>query len=73
VATSGYFGYLAGPPLIGFAAEAAGLPAALAIVCAACRLVAAGAAFIPPVRDTLTPELPVTTDAITHTTEGSHA
>jgi MFS family permease len=73
VATPGYFGYLAGPPLIGFAAEAAGLPAALAIVCVACGLVAAGAAIIPPVRDTLAPELPVTTDAITHTTEGSHA
>ena len=73
VATPGYFGYLAGPPLIGFAAEAAGLPAALAIVCVACGLVAAGAAIIPPVRDTLAPELPVTIDAITHTTEASHA
>lgn len=73
VATTGYFGYLAGPPLIGFAAEAAGLPAALAIVCVACGLVAAGAAIIPPNRATLAPELHLTTDAITHTTEGSHA
>jgi len=32
VATTGYAGFLAGPPLIGFAAEVAGLPAALGIV-----------------------------------------
>ena len=43
VATTGYFGYLAGPPLIGLVAEAAGLPTALGIVCAACALVACGA------------------------------
>jgi MFS family permease len=73
VATTGYFGYLAGPPLIGLAAEAAGLPAALAIVCVACGLVAAGAAVIPPARATLARELHLTTDAITHTREGSHA
>ncbi|HEU4440290.1 MAG TPA: MFS transporter [Methylomirabilota bacterium] len=44
VATSGYFGFLAGPPLIGFAARMAGLPFALGLVCAACALVAVGAA-----------------------------
>ena len=52
VATTGYFGYLAGPPLIGLAARAAGLPAALGIVCGACALVAAGAVIVPPPRIT---------------------
>jgi hypothetical protein len=33
VATSGYTGFLAGPPIIGFAAEVVGLGAALGIVC----------------------------------------
>ncbi len=46
VATNGYCGYLAGPPLIGLAADLVGLRAALGIVCAACGLVAAGAAMI---------------------------
>jgi hypothetical protein len=48
VATTGYCGYLAGPPAIGLAAAVAGLPLALGIVCAACGLVAAGAAVIQP-------------------------
>ena len=43
VATTGYLGFLAGPPLIGLAAEAVGLPAALLIVVIACVAVAAGA------------------------------
>ena len=37
---------VAGPPLIGLAAEAAGLPAALGIVCAACALGARGAPLL---------------------------
>jgi fucose permease len=43
VASTGYVGYLTGPPLIGLAAEAAGLPAALGVVAAACTLIAVGA------------------------------
>jgi MFS family permease len=43
VATTGYLGFLAGPPLIGVTAEATGLPAALGIVAAACAAVAIGA------------------------------
>ena len=50
VATTGYVGYLAGPPLIGVAAEGAGLPAALGIVCAACAVVAGGARLVLPSR-----------------------
>lgn len=41
VASAGYFGFLAGPPFIGFAAQAFGLPAAfalLAVLCAAFAL-----------------------------------
>jgi MFS family permease len=55
VATTGYFGFLAGPPLIGLAAEAAGLPAALGIVCTACGIVACGAQLLLPSRTTLAP------------------
>lgn len=40
VAWLGYLGLLAGPPVIGLAAEAVGLPAALGIVCAATAAVA---------------------------------
>ena len=43
VATTGYLGFLAGPPLIGLASDAIGLPAALGIVSASCALVAVGA------------------------------
>jgi hypothetical protein len=32
VATAGYFGFLAGPPTIGFIAEFTGLPMALGVV-----------------------------------------
>jgi len=70
VATTGYLGYLAGPPLIGLAADAAGLPAALGIVCAACALVAVGAALIPPPRDLLAP--PAGRGAVTSNVEGYH-
>jgi len=47
IATTGYGGYLAGPPLIGFAAGLTGLPAALGIVAACCAVIAAGAAALP--------------------------
>jgi MFS family permease len=47
ITTTGYAGYLAGPPLIGCAAELAGLPAALGIVAACCAVVAAGASVLP--------------------------
>src|SRR5207245_2817435 len=43
VATTGYVGFLAGPPAIGLAAEVAGLPAALGIVALACAAVALAA------------------------------
>jgi fucose permease len=43
VATVGYFGFLAGPPSIGLAAEVAGLRVALGIVGALCALISAGA------------------------------
>ena len=39
VATTGYVGFLAGPPAIGLAAEVAGLPVALGIVALACAAV----------------------------------
>ena len=72
VATTGYFGFLAGPPLIGLVADAAGLPAALGIVCAACAIVAGGAAIIPPPRSGPAPPGHVVTGAFTTNTEGSH-
>ena len=40
VATTGYLGFLVGPPLIGLAAEVAGLPAGLGIVSILCVLIA---------------------------------
>lgn len=40
VTATGYFGFLAGPPLIGIAAEATSLPLALTIVVAFCSLIA---------------------------------
>jgi MFS family permease len=46
VATTGYFGFLAGPPLIGLVAEAAGLRIALGIVCALCAVITAGAGMV---------------------------
>ncbi len=47
VATPGYLGFLAGPPLIGLAAEHSSLPAALGIVCVACAVVTVGARTLP--------------------------
>ena len=47
VATTGYFGYLAGPPLIGLVAEATSLPVGLALVSACCALVAIRAGAVP--------------------------
>ena len=44
VSTLGYFGLLAGPPVIGFLADAVGLPAALALVAA----LAGGVALLAP-------------------------
>jgi MFS family permease len=40
VATTGYLGFLAGPPLIGLVAEVAGLAIGLGLVCAACAVIA---------------------------------
>lgn len=45
ITTAGYFGLLAGPPLIGFAAEYLTLPGALTIIVACCLLVSACAPF----------------------------
>ena len=54
VATTGYCGYLAGPPVIGLAAELAGLPLALGTVSVACGLVAVGAGVLSRLgRDTV--------------------
>jgi hypothetical protein len=46
VASTGYLGFLAGPPLIGLVAELVGLPAGLALVALACALLAAGAGVV---------------------------
>jgi hypothetical protein len=46
VATTGYLGFLSGPPLIGLMAEAAGLPLALGAVSASCALIAARAGVV---------------------------
>ncbi len=46
VATTGYCGFLAGPPLIGFAAESTSLPVALGIVSACCALIAVSAGVV---------------------------
>jgi len=48
VATTGYVGFLAGPPLIGLAAEVSGLRLALGIVSALCALVTVGAGVARP-------------------------
>jgi MFS family permease len=46
VATTGYFGFLAGPPLIGFAAALTSLPVALGIVSACGALIAVSAGVV---------------------------
>jgi MFS family permease len=47
VATTGYAGYLAGPPIIGLAAATTNLTLALGIVSVACALIGAGARALP--------------------------
>jgi hypothetical protein len=47
VTTLGYLGFLAGPPLIGLAAEVTSLPLALGLVSLSCALIAAGARLLP--------------------------
>jgi len=47
VATTGYLGFLAGPPLIGAVAEVAGLALGLGVVSAACAFVALRAGVLP--------------------------
>jgi len=47
VATTGYLGFLTGPPLIGAVAEIAGLALGLAVVSAACAFVAVRAGALP--------------------------
>jgi fucose permease len=51
VATTGYLGFLAGPPLIGLVAEVSGLAAALAIVAALCGVIAVCVKSILPVSE----------------------
>jgi hypothetical protein len=46
VSTTGYGGFLAGPPLVGFLADQIGLPAALGGLAAALALVAVSAALV---------------------------
>ena len=46
VATTGYFGFLAGPPLIGFVAEVTNLPLALGLVVVFCVFIAARAHIV---------------------------
>jgi len=46
VATTGYGGFLVGPPLIGLSAEALGLSGALLLVAAACAWLALGAGWV---------------------------
>jgi hypothetical protein len=46
VASTGYLGFLAGPPAIGLVAEATSLDAALALVCAACAVIGVGASAL---------------------------
>lgn len=48
VATTGYFGFLAGPALIGLTAELTTLSVGLAVVSAACAVIAASAAIVEP-------------------------
>ena len=47
VATTGYLGFLVGPPLIGLGAELTSLPVALGLVCSGCALLAVGAGRLP--------------------------
>jgi len=47
VASTGYLGFLAGPPLIGVVAEAVGLAAGLGLVSGACAIIALNASALP--------------------------
>ena len=47
VATTGYFGFLAGPPMIGLVAETTSLPVGLGVVSACCALVAVRPGDVP--------------------------
>ena len=57
VATTGYGGFLAGPPAIGVVAETVGLPVALGLVALACALIGIGARLVRPRRSAATPAL----------------
>jgi hypothetical protein len=57
VATTGYGGFLAGPPAIGLVADAIGLPAALGLVVLACALIGMRAGLVRPARLTVAPAL----------------
>lgn len=48
VATTGYLGFLAGPPVIGIVAQIAGLRLALGIVSLLCLLIATGGSAVRP-------------------------
>jgi len=48
VATTGYLGFLAGPPVIGIVADIAGLPIALGLVSLLCVLIATGGNAVRP-------------------------
>lgn len=72
-ATTGYFGFLVGPPLIGFAAEVAGLPTALGLVSVACAVVAGGAAIIHPSRAVASPPPQIGREASSGTRRVTHA
>jgi fucose permease len=50
VATTGYFGFLAGPPLIGFIAEIANLSLALGLVSVFCVFIATRAQIVLPAK-----------------------
>src|SRR5262249_6957053 len=58
VATTGYLGFLAGPPLIGIVAEAAGLATGLGLVSGACAIIALKASGLPATRRPETPSPP---------------
>jgi len=73
VATTGYCGYLAGPPLIGLAAELIGLRGALGVVSLACGIVAVTATLVLRPRVSLRLPRDDNRAAATHTTESSHA
>jgi MFS family permease len=70
VATTGYLGFLAGPPLIGVVAEVAGLAAGLGLVSGACAFVALKAGALP---EASTPRTSVTKGAHSADAPGEEA